>query len=148
MRKTLLVITGLAGTEKARLTVGMAQALQATDQRVTILDHSENNPMHPLATLTITRVIHDLPGAISTALRTDNAIVLLNAAESLHPETLYRLVYDGIDRMTSHSVDVRILALVDDRTCDCFPHLRALLEDHADLTLRYPFAIEEALAVL
>lgn len=45
----------------------------------------------------------------------------------------------------AHGVQPLTIALIDTRTCECFPALEEQLEQTADLTLRLPFDIEETL---
>ena len=61
------------------------------------------------------------------------------AAESAQPET----IIDTLDVLQAAQPDsnIKLIALIDNRTCDCFPHLRELLEATADLTLHAPFNI-------
>ncbi|MEQ8673854.1 MAG: hypothetical protein RLP44_12640 [Aggregatilineales bacterium] len=150
----LIAITGLAGIEKGRLTLDMATHLQRQGQRVLVLDNGENNPLntlqdHALSPITIERITGDLSVALYSHLaeisKQDMDIVLLNVAESLNPEELYASL-TGIAEINIE--DVRVIAVLDDRTCNCFPHVQDLLEQFADLTLTYPFTLEEALSVL
>ena len=69
-----------------------------------------------------------------------DAVVVWPVPAEVHPEN----VLEMLDRFPN--AEIRQIAMIDNRTCDCFPHLREMLEDHADLTLNYPFAIEEVIA--
>ena len=142
----LIAITGIAGTEKGRLTLDMAWALIESGRQVAVLDNSGNNPISPPKDLQVRRNVRRINGTLNQRLHTIVAhlnadVVLLNVAESMPPDVLLGLLYQG-------DADVRVIALADDRTCDCFPELHAVLEAHADLTLHYPFSLEDALAVV
>ena len=150
----LIAITGLAGIEKGRLTLDMAAHLQEHGQRVRVLDNAENNPLNDLhgyapSLIPFERITDDLSVLLYSHFAEisaqDTDIVLLNVAESLNPEQLYASLM-GIPEISID--DVRVIAVLDDRTCNCFPHVYDLLEQFADLTLTYPFTLEEALSVL
>lgn len=118
----LIALTGLVN--KRDVAERLAQALTHTGKTVTQVESSA-----------------DLAAVVAAA-NTD--VVLLSVAETMHPDALM-LLLDGLHDVRP-DLDIRQIALIDDRTCDCFPHVRELLEDYADMTLRYPYPVEEALA--
>lgn len=82
-----------------------------------------------------------IPAALAGA---EVALVALD--ETTTPDDLSALtdqIYDTIP----HSM-VRIAALIDTRTCDCFPALRSALEEQADYVVRLPADLTAAARVI
>ena len=65
-------------------------------------------------------------------------VVLLAASEVSNPE----LVLGILDEVEA---EVMTMALIDTRTCDCFPQTRILLEDHADVVVSIPYRFDRVL---
>lgn len=149
----LIAITGLAGLEKGRLTLDLAEHF-AQNGQVSIIDNGENNPLDSSrSAFPIMRIDGDLAPELASQLARlamlGVDVALLNVAESLNPEHLFAILENSVAGMEAFRMDdVRVVALIDDRTCNCFPHLHDLLESYADVTLRYPFTLQEALARL
>ncbi len=136
----IIALAGLAAGEKAELALDLARHFRQAGQRVHLIDNMQHmtipaNRVEPGVTLTRSA---SLPGAVAAALAPGADLALLTVAEQAAPDELFALLDSG-------TVDVRVLAIVDDRTCDCFPTLRQALEDHADAVLRPPFTLREAL---
>jgi hypothetical protein len=143
----LIVFAGLASFEKAHLVAEVAESLAADGSDVVIIDNSDRH--WPAATQDFDTIRMTGPlsaGMFEAIARVDAEYVLLIVAESTTPDALI----DAVEMIRDHriSVYVRLLALVDDRTCDCFPALREQLEANADVTLRSPYRLEEALKAL
>jgi hypothetical protein len=43
-------------------------------------------------------------------------------------------------------MEIQLLALIDLRTCDCFPTMRERLEAYADTVVMLPYNLEEVLS--
>jgi hypothetical protein len=123
--------------------------LMASGQRVTLIDNG-TRPVEPLSGVTVQRIAGgcvccSLAGQLYRVMAgIDQGVAVLIASESAQPEAL-RLILENL-RDGQPGLEFRLLALVDDRTCDCFPHVRQMLEDAADDVLYPPFAPEKALA--
>ena len=141
----LLLLTGLVTVEKIDLTRQLAAHFAATGERVAVLDNISRLHIDP----------NDLPAAVSyqrinrpldftadlSHLGADR--VLLALSETAEPNHTFTALLD-----LPSGVDVTTLALIDTRTCDCFPAMRATLEDYADLTVNLPYVIEDVIAKL
>jgi hypothetical protein len=145
----LIVLAGLPVYEKAEFASELARMLLASGRRVTLIDNGAR-PVEPPSGVTVRRIAG---GCVCCSLaeqlyqvmaEIDQGVAVLIASESAHPEAL-RLILENL-RAGQPGLEFRLLALVDDRTCDCFPHVRQMLEDAADDVLYPPFAPEEALA--
>ena len=142
----IIVLTGIIGQEKAQFAVQLAQAYQDTGLRVAII----NNGTVPIANGLTAKIYAGLILGGNEPLYNEiqtmqEDVLLVIAAESAHPEALIA----ALDNLQAAQPDNRsqLIALIDDRTCDCFPHLREILEVTADLTLHAPFSIDEALKI-
>lgn len=148
----LIAITGLATYEKAQLAHDIGQKLTQQGQNVTIIDNSNCRELSDTEGVDVTRIVGgcvccSLPGKLyKTMAIVDADTVILIASESAHPESLMAVMDNLVAGQPE--IEVRTIGVIDDRTCNCFPHLHEMLEDYADLTLRLPFNLDEALAIL
>jgi hypothetical protein len=130
----LTAVMGLVVQEKIDYVRDRARYLHQQGQRVQVLDN--------VARLTMTP--DDLPcgvqrinGAIQAqhidayAGKTDE--ILLAVSETTHPDEVFGVLawLDGVRLQT--------VALIDTRTCDCFPHVRRKLESLADVVVNLPY---------
>lgn len=137
MSKNLIIVTGVASYAKADFTEHLAQHALASGQSVTIIDQSEQKNSAPIDGVTYQPQADTL----------NDGTTLFNTAESLHPDAMLAVVDDLYGKYPA--LEVKVLAVVDEKTCDCFPNLRRILEDYADFAVRYPLdddAITEAIA--
>lgn len=140
----ILILAGLVSYDKAALAEDMARRLAATGQSVTLIDNSEYTAVSAVNGVTVIRVEKSTGAAAATA-GTHSDVILITASEALSPDGLLAL-QDEVQTVHPAAV-VRQIALVDDRTCDCFPHLREAFDAQADLVLHAPFDLEKALAL-
>jgi hypothetical protein len=141
----VIVMAGLVTVEKIELASELATAFKKQVQSVVILDN--------IARLAIDQANFDVPvrriaGDITIQLKDvlynlDADIVLLALSEQVHPDDLF-IAIDSLSD-TIREIDVRTLALIDVRTCDCFPHLRESLEQNADVSIHLPYKLDEVL---
>ncbi|GAB5490782.1 MAG: hypothetical protein Phog2KO_09970 [Phototrophicaceae bacterium] len=140
----VIVLTGLVSIEKAQLTRDLATYF--TDEKsVVVIDNIarlalEDSP----ETVTVKRYSEDISkklGAILQENPSDIAIVALS--EQAHPEKLFI----ELDDLQEQRDDWQIytLALIDTRTCDCFPNVREALELYADISIMMPYSLDEVL---
>jgi hypothetical protein len=146
----LIALAGLPAYEKAELATRLVQMLSAAGQRITLIDNG-TRPVAPPPDVTVERIAGgcvccSLAGQLYRAMTgIDADVVVLIASESAQPDML-RLTLENL-RDSQPGLELRLVALVDDRTCDCFPHVRQMLEEAADQALYPPFVPEEVLAV-
>ena len=137
----LIVLTGLVITEKQQLAVDLARHYQDQGEQAVVLDNgvgitsADDVAIHPLKS--------DLDPLADKIAQLAADVVILAA----HPGTSPQDLFATLDTLSVQQPDlqVRTLALIDTRTCDCFPHLREELEMHADVILNVPFSLDDAL---
>lgn len=136
----LITLAGLVTIEKIQLAIDLAQYYSQAGQRVTVLDNIARLRIDPvyLSGETLLRMPGDAVGALAGLLPTLAAdVVLFAASESAEPEALFTALAE-----LDPSIQTTTLALLDLRTCDCFPHLRQTLEQHADYVIHMPYSLE------
>lgn len=130
----VIALTGLVSVEKIQLTLWLAKRLHAAGQRVALLDNLARLRLDPVPGVPARLIRH--AGALSglagmlLPLVPDTDVVLVAVAEDADPEQLFATLSELPAPL--HTLAVAILDL---RTCDCFPGLRLLLEAHADLVI-------------
>jgi hypothetical protein len=62
------------------------------------------------------------------------------------PDALFVLL-DEL-REQNPALEITTLALLDTRTCDCFPHLLVSLEEYADAAVYLPLETDEVLELI
>jgi len=140
----LLVLSGLVVVEKAKLAQELAQYFEARGQSTLIIDNMARLPIdnQALHTLRLDDTLSDsLPAVLS---QVDSEIAILAASERANPDHLFttlELLYDQKDNFDYHSI-----ALLDLRTCDCFPNLRERLEMYADTVVMLPYNLDDVIA--
>ncbi|MCA9912779.1 MAG: hypothetical protein KC496_05505 [Anaerolineae bacterium] len=138
----LIVLTGLVSVEKAEAAAYLAQQFTEQDQRVTVLDNIARIPMDAaLFEETPQRISGDISQLLPEILNgVESDVVILAASEVANPDDLY-VALDALHD-THPQIDVQSLALIDTRTCDCFPQIRERLELYADRVLNLPIEWE------
>jgi len=142
----LIVFTGLVSIEKARITRSTAMQLLKEGQSVAVIDATDQIEVAAPDDAGVQRIsgndltIEHIAAAIDAS-HVD--VVLFNAPESMPPDALLTIL-DGVEARLA-PLEVRWVSVIDDRMCDCFPHLREILEDYADVSLRPPFDVEKVL---
>lgn len=145
----LIVLAGLVAIEKMQLAVELAQQMTNSGQLVTLIDNIARLRIDPvwLSTEILIRqegdIIPVLPNIIDN-LAADTAI--LAVSENANPDDLF-VALESL-REIRRNLEIHTLALLDLRTCDCFPTLRATLEQYADAVLHAPFAVSDVLEAL
>lgn len=142
----LIVLAGLVAVEKAQLAAELANAWSGAGQRVLLLDNITRIAIDQewVAAAHIERHTGSILPRLAAILAQANAgTVILAASETIAPDDLFSAI-DGLPA----ALQIVTLALIDLRTCDCFPHLRALLEDYADLVVNLPYDTGALLAAL
>lgn len=143
----LIALTGIVGSQKAQFAIDIAMALQNSEIRVGIIDNGDHSAIPAIQSVLIHRLIEGFDERIYNEIqRMACDVILLVVSESTHPESLVMVLERLQDLLPD--LTISLMALIDDRTCDCFPHLRMLLEDFADITLHAPFDVNQILGDL
>lgn len=140
----LIVLTGLVVIEKIELTVELANTYLAQGLSVSIVDNIARIPIDSeVAPVLPQRIIGDIATQLDNLQHLDSDIVILAASESANPDSLFsalELLRDSIPNLETHTI-----ALIDLRTCDCFPNVREHLERYAHQVIMMPYTLEEVL---
>ncbi|MCU0512139.1 MAG: hypothetical protein MUE40_06160 [Anaerolineae bacterium] len=135
----LVVLTGLVSIEKRDLALALAQSCLADGHRVALIDNIARLPVDPELTAgaTLLRLQGDVTQYLATTLEHVAAdVVILAASETAHPEALFSALAALAEARPG--LRVRTAALIDLRTCDCFPNVRQVLERYADVIVNLP----------
>jgi hypothetical protein len=136
-----IIITGLVIVEKIALTLDLARHYSAAGQRVTVVDNVARLPIDTLdvpAAIDYQRLARDILPELDTIItQADAGVLLVALSEQVPPDALFGTLA-SFDDMT-------VLALIDLRTCDCFPAMRERLEQYADLTIYCPYELEDVI---
>ena len=139
----LIVLTGLVITEKQQLALDLTRHYQAQGERAVVLDNGVG--ITSADDLRIEPLKGDLDQLAEKVAQLAVDVVILAAYPGTSPQDLFATL-DTLS-VQQPDVQVRTLALIDTRTCDCFPHLREELEMHADVVLNVPFSLDDALTM-
>jgi hypothetical protein len=130
----LIVLVGLVSVEKIQLTIELAKHFTSKRKTVTIVDNVSR--LHIEADAPLYRI--EALSELNTVLRTiKEQIILFAVSETVSPEMLL----DTLDELTG--IKITTLAMIDTRTCECFPNLRVAFEDYADVVVNVPYELSE-----
>ena len=142
----VFALTGLVSVEKGELAAQLAEHFAGQGQTVTVLDNISRLPVeHPTNGVTVQRMEGDVLSQLPDLLLSMcSDVVVFAVSEQAHPDD----VFTALAALHDHydEVEVRTLALIDLRTCDCFPHVREQLELYADNVLMLPYKLDEVLS--
>lgn len=142
----LIVLTGLVVIEKISLAVELAEVHSALGNSVTIVDNIARIPIDSeIAPVPPQRISGDITNQMDSIDQIDSDVVILAASESANPDTLFTAL--ELLRDTIADIEIETIAMIDLRTCDCFPNVRERLELYADKVLMMPYDLEEVLDV-
>jgi len=138
----LIVLTGLVSIEKAQVAAQLARQYREQEQRVIVVDNIARVPMDVEAFETPpTRITGRISCLLPQVLdHTSADVAIIAASETDSPDDLF-VALDGL-RDTHPHIHVKTIALIDTRTCDCFPQLRERYEMYADQVLNLPLEQE------
>ncbi len=134
----LIVLTGLVSVEKTQLAVHLARHYAEQGQRVTVLDNIARLPMDsdPFDQPPM-RIAGDISRLLPQVLDHVQAdVAILAASEAANPDDLF-VALDALHD-THPAIRPWTVALIDTRTCDCFPQIRERLEMYADRVATLP----------
>lgn len=133
----LIALAGLVSVEKTELAVMLAQYFVRRGQTVTLIDNVSRTPMPPVEAVQQVRIEDDpAPSLLSTLENLTSDVVIFAASETVPPDALFLLLDDVQQQLPA--LAVQTLALIDTRTCDCFPQFRVSLESYADGVINLP----------
>ncbi|MDQ7026893.1 MAG: hypothetical protein Q9P44_15195 [Anaerolineae bacterium] len=139
----LIVLTGLATIEKGALASDLADYFLQHGETVMVVDNITRQPIKNLSVPPY-RITGDIVTQLTDVLSTiASDIVLLAISEQVHPDKLWI----ALDNLTTQfdTIEIQTLALIDTRTCDCFPNVRESLESYADTVVMLPYNLDEVL---
>lgn len=153
----LIVLTGLPEKEKGWLTRDLADHFVCNGKRVAVLDNA--NISSELGALAEQIQIVTMRGGCAccavadklyrtAAQLSDTVDVAIMAANNQTHVGNLGVVLDNMVEGNRTPIDVRTVALVDDRTTCCFPYMAETLEENADVTLTAPFSVATLIAHL
>lgn len=138
----VIVLTGLVSIEKAQLARDLAGHF-SSDNNVTIIDNIARLAIDPINDAQIKRYEEDITKKLAEVLYAVPAdIAVVAISEQAHPEKLF-IALDDLQEQSDWQIYT--LALIDTRTCDCFPNVREALELYADISVMMPYKIDEVL---
>ncbi len=138
----LMVLTGLVSVEKAAAAAYLAKHYAEQGQRVTVLDNVARIPMDvTLFAQAPQRITGDISRVLPQVLdHVQGDVVILAVSEAANPDDVY-VALDALKETHPH-IAVKTIALIDTRTCDCFPQIRERLELYADHIVNLPIEWE------
>lgn len=142
----VIVLLGLVSIEKITLTAQLsAYFAEQLGLSVTIVDNIARMAINSeQVNVPLRRVLGDGVAQLTQVIPTIlSDVVLWAMSETAHPEAVV-VALDQLHETFPH-LDMQTLALVDLRTCDCFPHVREALEMYADCTYLIPYELEKVI---
>lgn len=136
----LIVLTGLVTVEKIDLGLALAHHF-ATREPVALVDHmgSINIAQDRInaSRIKLIRLNESISQGLTAILYNARyRVILFITAPTIAPDILLTTLSHLQDTMPS--LAIYTLALVDNRTCDCFPAVRQLYEETADAVVHLP----------
>jgi hypothetical protein len=146
--KRLILLTGLVSVEKVSLTLDLTAYYQSRGHSVSVIDNITRLHIDP-GRLHVEKLIQhpgDILGALPGLLESlPGEIIIAAVSEMVPPLSLFATLDDITEAYALHT---QTIALIDLRTCDCFPQIRELLETYADVAVYLPYQLESVLAAL
>lgn len=140
----VIVLTGLVSIEKAQLSIQLATYSQEHALDVYIIDNIMRQAIPTETPHTMQRITEDILPDLDTLLSDIQAdVTIIALSEQAHPEKLF-VALDQLREQFPAS-DFHALAMIDTRTCDCFPNVRQALEMYADASIMLPYELDEVL---
>lgn len=142
----MIVLTGLVSIEKAQLAADMAHYISTQGQSVQVIDNIARQALTKIVTDVqhVTRIEGDnLNNLIDSLASVSADVVIVAVTEQAHPEKLF-VALDNLQEQFD-TWEIYTIALIDTRTCDCFPNVRQALELYADVSLMLPYDLDQVL---
>ena len=139
----VIVLTGLVSIEKAQLARELAKYF-LKNKSVTIIDNIARIYVEELDSILIKRYEENITRKLPEILHGQPSdIVIVALSEQAHPEKLF-VALDDLQEQSEW--EIYTLALIDTRTCDCFPNVREALELYADVSVMMPYELDEVVS--
>ena len=145
----MIVLIGLVTVEKITLALDLARQHVDAGRTVTVIDNVRQLAVDGsgLIGIEVIRLEGDLRDGLWAVIEgVTSDVILLAVSETMPPDDLFLLLADL--RNALPQIEIQTLALIDTRTCDCFPQLRAQLEDYADVVVNLPAQVDELMRQL
>jgi hypothetical protein len=145
----LIMLAGLVAIEKHQLAGELAAHYTQQGQRVTVFDNVARLALQPdqLGYGEVVRLPGDAFTQLPALLESSAADVLLLAvSENINPEQVY-LMRETLSE-NYPLLEVHTVAIIDLRTCDCFPQTRLEYEQTADVIVMLPYDLERVIEAL
>lgn len=143
--RELIALAGLTPVEKRQLALDLAAHHEAVGRSCAILDSGQRLPVADQTSEFVVRALPDPADLSATANALDADCILWISSEQLSPDGLLL----ALDELSSDpGWKVRSVALIDTRTCDCFPQVRHALEAAADTVIMLPCTLDEVLEAM
>jgi hypothetical protein len=145
----LIILAGLVAIEKHDLAAELAAHYTQAGQCVTVIDNVERLALQPdqLGYGELVRLRGDaltqLPALLETS---EEDVLILTLSENVAPEQVY-LMREYLNTQYA-ALDVHTVALIDLRTCDCFPQTRLEYEQTADIVVMLPYDLGRVIEAL
>lgn len=138
----VIILAGLVSAEKIELTRELAQYF-ADKNSVAVIDNIARMPVDKIEKSIPVRRIEDnaIPELVNILQETVADFAIVALSEQAHPEKLFIALDDLREQQSDW--EIYSLALIDTRTCDCFPNVREALEMYADVSVMIPYQLEE-----
>lgn len=138
----VIILAGLVSVEKIELARELVQHFSAKNS-VTVIDNIARMPVDKIEKPIPVRRIegNPIPELVNILQETVADFVIVALSEQAHPEKLF-IALDDLREQRS-DWEIYSLALIDTRTCDCFPNVREALEMYADVSVMIPYQLEE-----
>lgn len=143
----LIALLGLVSVEKAELAAQIANHVTDSGRRAVVFDGGARLRVDSewMAAARLVRLGTDGLAQLPDLLAASAEDVAILAAPETAPTDAVFAALAALDRP---GLTLTTAALIDLRTCDCFPNLREELEANADVTLAIPYAVPDALGAL
>ena len=139
----VIVLTGLVSIEKGQLARELAKHF-LKNKSVTIIDNIARISIEKLDGVLIKRYEENITKQLPEILHSASAdIAIVALSEQAHPEKLF-IALDDLQEQSEW--EIYTLALIDTRTCDCFPNVREALELYADVSVMMPYELDEVVS--
>lgn len=138
----LIVLMGLVAVEKHTVALDLAQRYTAQGHSVALLDNVARLSLPEAQRIEGDALLH-LPQILAEHSREVVIVALSERAEPAASFAALDALHDQIP-----GLDLQVIALIDTRTCDCFPQMRESLEMHADTVLHLPLTPKSLVEVI
>lgn len=137
----LIVLTGLVAFEKIQLAAELAQVFP----EARVIDNVARLAMDSeIFASPVERIVGDILPHLPRLLEDLPEMTILGVSEEVNPHALAIVLESIMARQPE--LEIITIALIDLRTCDCFPSLRQAFEETADVSFLMPYNLAEVLA--